>query len=109
MARIFNKKIKGLKIFNQLDENINVIYQIDWIYELEDSDLDMCKHITVSTEIDTSDLSTFIPYEDVTEADLISWIDNTVTLETISLYKDQLNSKIDKLSNGMQEIVWRNT
>lgn len=109
MARSFNKRIKSLKTFNQIGENTNVIYEIIWFYEILDDVLDMCKHIEVVTQIDTSDLSSFIPYESITESDLIDWIDANLTADETTNYQNQLVSKIDKLANGTQEIMWGTT
>ena len=106
MARGFNKRVKSLKTFNQIGENTNVIYEIIWFYEISDDVLDMCKHIEVITLIDTSDLTSFIPYENITETDLISWIDSNLTEDEETHYQNQLVSKIDKLANGTQEIMW---
>ena len=56
--------------------------------------------------LDTSDLSSFTAYADVTEADAIAWAKAALGNDQVAAYAEMLKKEIEKLKNDGTGVPW---
>jgi hypothetical protein len=82
----------------------NVIYNIHWILTGTDSEVDAEGNPYVATvystqTVDTSDLSNFVPFDQVTNTIATGWVEAAMGAEEVQSLKDGLDAQIDGLKN----------
>jgi hypothetical protein len=101
MALTYEWKLRWLKKANTTDFD-SVVVQINWdcIGTDEDGNSGI---IEGSTLFDTSDVdgSSFIVYEELTESDVLSWVQATF----VDVYKEHIDSRIMKQINDKKMAV----
>ena len=116
MALTYTWKIKSLKKQDNssLDLN-NIIFQTYW--ECQGTDEDGYAgtfHGATPFSLDQIDPDNFVPYENLTEADVLSWIQALVVDE----YKNHVDEQINKLiyvqknpptEDSLNDLPWFNT
>jgi len=85
--------------------NTNVIKTLGWIITGTDSEYTN-KSATMSgcVDFDISSISGFKPINEITNADLQTWIENRVGIEKINTIKDSLETQINALPNDWNPI-----
>jgi len=79
MATNYFKRVNKLDVLQSKDSNTNVVYNVGWSYCLFDTDTDIQVKNVYDTQINTDSISSFKAYADLTESDIVSWIDSTIT------------------------------
>ena len=101
MANTYNWKINALDAKVSVDDVQNVVYTVHWslIATSENEEHTVSNIGTHGVEYDADN---FIPYEDLTEAIVIGWLEAGLNVESI---KAGLDAKIEKLITP-QEITY---
>jgi len=94
MANTYNWVINALNAKVSVnDGNENVVYSIQWQLNAVDSSEEHTVSITGDFQVEY-DANNFIPYEDLTKADVVGWLEAGLDVESI---KSNLNDKLEKL------------
>ncbi len=72
----FTIKITGLKVTNTIN-SADVVKQVEWTLIGKESDCSF--ELSQSTQLDDPDDQNFIPFVSLTEAEIVTWIENTET------------------------------
>ena len=91
------KSVKAYPLKNELE---NVIFTVHWRLNATDGE----NHSSVygSIGINTEDLTNFTPYEDLTHADIISWVESAMGEEEVARLKESLDKQIEEQVNPTQ-------
>lgn len=101
MTRTFSKSIDKLNVVNTLGLNSNVVYEVGWYYIIRDDVFDTERNLYYETQLDISNIESFINYESLTEEQIIEWIETTISEEKNIEIQQELNRMIDILNGGM--------
>ena len=90
MATIFTTRITAMYTLQQPDPN----YVINALWEVTGVDGEYTASIGGNTQFDSTDQTTFVPYADLTEALVISWIPESSISSAQSCVQGQIDSLI---------------
>lgn len=94
MANTYNWTINALNAKVSVnDGNENVVYSIQWQLNAVDSSEEHTVSITGDFQVEY-DANNFIPYENLTKADVVGWLEAGLDVETI---KSNLDDRLEKL------------
>lgn len=86
-----------------LDGQTNVIYEISWQCTDQDADGNSGR-VYNTTAISTDDLTNFTPYDQVTEAMCLQWVQDTLGTERVAAIEtevaEQINAKAHPTTGG---------
>lgn len=86
--------ISNLRVVPSLQGQTNVVVSVDWILYGTDGTHDASRQGAVDIPYSTAD--GFTPYEQLTEAMIIPWVQEAITEPMISDYKKAINLAIDQ-------------
>jgi hypothetical protein len=92
--------VKKVKSFNGLDD---IIISADFIVSGEIPGLPKFDWALGSVPIDVPDPLTFKPFAEITEQDIISWVQNS---QPIAYVKDSLRRSINEQFTGNEYVAW---
>tara|TARA_R110002126_G_scaffold104097_1_gene237491 strand:+ start:2503 stop:2814 length:312 start_codon:yes stop_codon:yes gene_type:complete len=90
MATVFITKITAMYTVQQPDPN----YVINALWEVTGVDGTYTASIQGNTQFNSTEQTTFVPYADLTEALVISWIPEQEILNSQACVQGQINSMI---------------
>jgi len=104
MAISYTWNCNTVDVYPSEDGHTDVIYVVHWRLNAEDTEVDAegnpYKATVYGTQsIDTSDLSNFIPFEDVTNAVATGWVEAAMGAEEVQGLKDGLDANIADQKN----------
>ena len=85
------------------DSKSDVVYNVHWrLTATDDTNNDaegnsLTATVYGSQALDTSDLSSFTEFADLTASDVQGWVEAALTADTVNDMKDSLDSTIEKL------------
>ena len=89
---------KTVDTYPNLDGNADVIFNVHWRLTGEDTDGNVgSTYGTIS--LDTSDLTDFTAFADITEADINGWVEAAMGEEEIQAKKDAIDAQIAEIVN----------
>lgn len=94
MTIIYNKQIVSLQCYSEIDGESDVVFTINW-YLLGNEGV-YSSNIFCSTEVPYTAGQSFIPYTDLTEAQVIAWIDEYTTPEWMNSYENTIANNIEQ-------------
>lgn len=97
MAINYNWDCKTVDVFPTKDSKANVIHTIHWKYTGTENN--HSSTLIGTLIIDTEDLSSFTEFDDLTNNDISSWVENSLGSEEISRFKKQIENKVLELNN----------
>lgn len=88
-----------------------VIYTAHWRVSKTDGDVSASIYGTIQIPVKAVSDPDFIPYEDLTEADVVSWVQNEMGPNQVSAYEAAVQAKIDAQVNPptASGLPWSNT
>ena len=101
MANTYNWKINALDAKITEGDNSNVIYTVHWTL-IATNDTEEYTASTIGTLDVTYDPDNFIPYADLTKADVVGWLEAGLDVETI---KANLDNQIELKINPVDETL----
>ena len=89
---------KTVDTYPNLDGNADVIFNVHWRLTGEDTDGNVgSTYGTIS--LDTSDLTDFTAFADITETDINGWVEAAMGSEEVQAKKDAIDAQIAELVN----------
>ena len=103
MAISYAWDVKTVDTYPTKDSKSDVVYNVHWRLTATDdtnNDADgnsLTATVYGSQGLDTSDLSSFTAFADLTASDVQGWVETALTADTVNDMKDNLDSIIEKL------------
>lgn len=90
----YNKLINSLQCYSSIDGYTDVVFTINWTFVATENNLNAS--LPCSTQVPVIAGQEFIPYADLTEAQVLAWIDEYTAPEIMQSYMDQLAGNIEQ-------------
>ena len=103
MAISYAWDVKTVDTYPTKDSKSDVVYNVHWrLTATDDTNNDaegnsLTATVYGSQALDTSDLSSFIEFADLTASDVQGWVEAALTADTVNDMKDSLDSTIEEL------------
>ena len=103
MAISYAWDVKTMDTYPTKDSKSDVVYNVHWrLTATDDTNNDaegnsLTATVYGSQSLDTSDLSSFTEFADLTVSDVQGWVEAALTADTVNDMKDSLDSTIEKL------------
>ena len=103
MAISYAWDVKTVDTYPTKDSKSDVVYNVHWQLTATDdtnNDADgnsLTATVYGSQGLDTSDLSSFTAFADLTASDVQGWVETALTADTVNDMKDSLDSTIEEL------------
>lgn len=103
MAISYEWDVKTVDTYPTKDSKSDVVYNVHWrLTATDDTNNDADGESQTATvygsqSLDTSDLSSFTEFADLTASDVQGWVEAALTADTVNDMKDSLDSTIEKL------------
>lgn len=97
MAITYNWTINPLQCYPTASENRDVVFLAHW--QLTATSGSYKESVIGVQSINYNQESTFIPFQDLTLEIVQSWVENAMGNDTLQIYKDNLNKKIQEKIN----------
>ena len=99
MATIYTWDCKTVDVYPTEGANADVVYNVHWRLTGTSDQLDPAGNAysvtNIGTEmIDTSDITNFIPIEDVTNAEVTAWVETSMGAESVTGIEQNLDNQI---------------
>jgi len=105
MAIGYTWEVSTVDTYPTLDGNADVVYNVHWRLNAEDDanqDADGNNWTATSygtQSVDTSDLSSFTAFADLTSSDVQGWVETAMGSEAVQNLKDGLDARIEAKIN----------
>ena len=103
MAISYAWDVKTVDTYPTKDSKSDVVYNVHWrLTATDDTNNDaegnsLTATVYGSQSLDTSDLSSFTEFADLTASDVQGWVEAALTADTVNDMKDSLDSTIEEL------------
>ena len=96
MATTWN--LNNVKVYNTLDGNSDVIYLVNYNVTATDGNGNV---YTLSKEatIDTSSITDFIPFENLTEAEVLGWVETDLGTDGVAAIDQEAEDALSEFLN----------
>jgi hypothetical protein len=94
MTITYTKQIGSLTCYSQIDGETDVVFTINW--SLFGNDGVLSASLLCATEVPIQTGKAFIPYADLTEAQVLSWIETYTPAETMATYEAKIADNIEQ-------------
>lgn len=94
MTIIYTKQIISLECYADIDGEADVVFTINW--NLYGNENIYSASVPCTTKVPYVAGQPFIPYADLTETQVIAWIDEYTTPETMASYENIIATNIEK-------------
>ena len=113
MAISYAWDVKTVDTYPTKDSKSDVVHNVHWrLTATDDTNNDaegnsLTATVYGSQGLDTSDLSSFIEFADLTVSDVQGWVEAALTADTVNDMKDSLDSTIEELvtPTSVQKII----
>ena len=113
MAISYAWDVKTVDTYPTKDSKSDVVYNVHWrLTATDDTNNDaegnsLTAIVYGSQALDTSDLSSFTAFADLTASDVQGWVETALTADTVNDMKDNLDSIIEKLvtPTSVQKVI----
>ena len=113
MAISYAWDVKTVDTYPTKDSKSDVVYNVHWRLTATDdtnNDADgnsLTATVYGSQGLDTSDLSSFTEFADLTVSDVQGWVEAALTADTVNDMKDSLDSTIEELvtPTSVQKVI----
>ena len=113
MAISYAWDVKTVDTYPTKDSKSDVVYNVHWrLTATDDTNNDaegnsLTATVYGSQSLDTSDLSSFTEFADLTASDVQGWVEAALTADTVNDMKDSLDSTIEELvtPTSVQKII----
>ena len=99
MAISYNWDVSTVDVYPTEEGQTDVIYNVHWILNAVDTQVDAegypyTAYVYGTQGLDTSDLSGFIDFDNVTSAEVQGWVESAMGEEEVQSLKDSLDAQI---------------
>lgn len=104
MANTYVWNINALDTLISHDSKSNVVHTIHWTLKVTDDNSNTAESIgTHNIEYDGDN---FTEYDDLTEANIISWLEDSETGLNVAAIKESLDKTVEKISNPTEKTFY---
>ena len=104
MANTYAWNINALDTLISHDSNSNVIHTIHWTLKVTDDNSNTAE--TIGTHSVEYDADNFTEYNDLTEADIISWLEASETGLDVAAIKANLDARVEEIATPTQRTFY---
>ena len=103
MAITYEWDVSQVETYPIVDNNVDVIHKIFWLLKAVDDvnndseGLPLTIYHNGSVTIDTSDLSSFVDFDNITTADVQGWVDASLGSDLIAELRSTLATRLTKM------------
>jgi hypothetical protein len=101
MANQYKWIVSGLHAKIQEGELSNVIESVHWRYQAEDADGNIAD-VYGSLGLEAPDAESFVPHEELTQADVEAWLEAKLDVESL---KAGLDAKLEAMANPTHHTI----
>ena len=95
MAINYTWNVSTVDTYPTLDGNVDVVYNVHWKLNAEDTDNNNCTASIYGTQVvDTADIGDFIAFADLTNSDVQGWVEAAIGADEVQSLKDKLDALI---------------
>tara|TARA_B100000614_G_scaffold168730_1_gene150334 strand:+ start:219 stop:551 length:333 start_codon:yes stop_codon:yes gene_type:complete len=109
MAQTFKKSITKLDTVTSYDGKTDVVFNVGWYYIIQDDSNDTQSQLFYETELNIDSIGSFKDYSSLTESDIITWIEASLTTDQDTKIKTNLTGMINRKKGGLdfdKELPW---
>jgi hypothetical protein len=99
MANTYTWDCSTVKAYPNKEGKENVIFTVHWRLNASDETEEHHASIYGSVGLNTDNLDNFTPYESLTHADIVSWVEATLGEEEVARMKGNLDAQIEEKIN----------
>ena len=96
MATTWN--LKNVKVYNTLEGNSDVIYLVNYNVTATDDNGNVYV-LPKEATIDTSSITDFIPFADLTEADVLGWVETDLGTDGVAAVDQEAEDALSNMLN----------
>lgn len=96
MATTWN--LKNVRVYNTLDGNSDVIYLVNYNVTATDDNGGVYV-LPKEATIDTSSITDFIPFADLTEADVLGWVETDLGTDGVAAVDQEAEDALSDMLN----------
>lgn len=101
MANTYKWVISGLHAKIQEGELSDVVKSVHWRYQAEDADGNIAD-VYGSIGLEAPDAESFVPHEELTQADVESWLESKLVVEQLQA---GLDAKLEAMANPTHHTI----
>lgn len=90
--------LNNVKVYNTLDGNSDVIYLVRYNVAATDGNGNVYA-LTKEATIDTSSITDFVPFADLTEADVLGWVETDLGAEGVAAIDQEAENALNDMLN----------
>ena len=90
--------LNNVKVYNTLDGNSDVIYLVSYNVTATDGNGNVYV-LPKEATIDTSSITDFIPFADLTEADVLGWVETDLGTEGVAAIDQEAEAALNNMLN----------
>lgn len=90
---------KTVDVYPMDGDYTDVVYNVHWIVTGKDEDADVSA-INIGTQVlDTSSITDFIPFNELTNEEVVAWVKSAMGEEMVSKLEDNIEKEISEKKN----------
>ena len=90
---------KTVDVYPTEGSNTDVVYNVHYIVNGEDSETAVIGNIIGTQMLDTSDITDFIPFADLTNEQVVSWTKSALGAEKVAAIEENIAAQISEKEN----------
>lgn len=106
MANTYNLEILRLEVKLLENELENVVFQSHWRYTGTSEDEQYIEQIVGTASISAPDPDNFVPFEDLTESQVVGWVESAVDLEKFRETLDGIILEKQTPTTELKDVPW---
>lgn len=106
MANTYNLEILRLEVKLLENELENVVFQSHWRYTGISEDEQYTEQVVGTTGISAPDPDNFVPFEDLTESQVVSWVESAVDFEPLKENLDAVLLEKQQPTIEVKDVPW---
>ena len=95
----YNWNCKTVDVYPTEGDYIDVVYNVHWIVTGADEDANVSATNIGTQTLDTSNITDFIPFDELTNEEIVAWTKATMGDEQVASIEDSIASQIADLIN----------
>lgn len=97
MSNTYRWAIEQMDAYPEQEGRENVVFNIHWRLYASDGTDETDAYSTTALTLDPE--SDFIPYEDLTEKEVVGWLKDTIGEEGVTALQEQLDKNLEQIKN----------
>ena len=95
----YNWNCKTVDVYPANGDYTDVVYNVHWIVTGEDEDANVSATNIGTQVLDTSDITDFIPFNELTNEEVVAWVKSAIGEEMVSELENNIEKEISEKKN----------